>query len=85
MNKFDFMPLSALPSRYGANMWASNVGAVRFVSISRTISPAAMLDGSKKLKLLWMPALRTILSSSGKSVRRPAAFAWRAEKSAISN
>jgi hypothetical protein len=66
------VPLLARDSRCGANAWTSSVGAVRFAAISRSISPAAMLDGSKKLKLFWMPALMSTVSRLGKSLMSPA-------------
>src|ERR1700761_7847812 len=45
------------------------IGLVRFVVISFVMASSDELDGSKKLKLDWIPALRKTVSKSGNAFR----------------
>lgn len=79
------VPFVARESKCGAKACTRSVGAVRLAAISRSISPVAILEGSKKLKLFWIPALMRTVSRLGKSLMMPAVCFWSVEKSVMSN
>jgi hypothetical protein len=79
------VPFKARFKRCGAKRRTSRVGPVKFVSISRLIVSGVVLEGSKRLKLFWIPELMMTLSREGKSFRRDSTCVGKASRSLMSN